>query len=166
MKEYAIIIAAVVLVVAGGLWAVKGRAVQTPGGRACTLEAKLCPDGSAVGRTGPNCEFAACPPYGPVSVETRIGKEVSGLGVRITPLAVIEDSRCPVDVMCIQAGTVRVRARLVSGLGEATQEFKLGQSITTEAERITLTEVFPQRMAGTSVRDSEYVFQFEIAKRQ
>ena len=29
--------------------------------RACTMEAKLCPDGSAVGRTGPNCEFAACP---------------------------------------------------------------------------------------------------------
>ena len=28
---------------------------------ACTMEAKLCPDGSAVGRTGPNCEFAACP---------------------------------------------------------------------------------------------------------
>jgi putative hemolysin len=28
---------------------------------ACTMEAKLCPDGSAVGRVGPNCEFAACP---------------------------------------------------------------------------------------------------------
>jgi hypothetical protein len=30
-------------------------------GIACTADAKLCPDGSAVGRTGPNCEFAACP---------------------------------------------------------------------------------------------------------
>lgn len=28
---------------------------------ACTLEAKLCPDGSYVGRVGPNCEFAPCP---------------------------------------------------------------------------------------------------------
>ena len=28
---------------------------------ACTEEAKICPDGSAVGRTGPNCEFAPCP---------------------------------------------------------------------------------------------------------
>jgi len=27
----------------------------------CTTEAKLCPDGSAVGRTGPKCEFAKCP---------------------------------------------------------------------------------------------------------
>jgi hypothetical protein len=28
---------------------------------ACTEEAKICSDGSAVGRTGPNCEFAPCP---------------------------------------------------------------------------------------------------------
>ncbi len=34
---------------------------QSDTGVACTMEAKLCPDGSAVGRTGPNCEFAACP---------------------------------------------------------------------------------------------------------
>lgn len=28
---------------------------------ACTQEALICPDGSAVGRSGPNCEFAPCP---------------------------------------------------------------------------------------------------------
>lgn len=28
---------------------------------ACTEDAKLCPDGSSVGRIGPNCEFAPCP---------------------------------------------------------------------------------------------------------
>jgi len=27
---------------------------------ACTLEAKICPDGSSVRRTGPSCEFSAC----------------------------------------------------------------------------------------------------------
>lgn len=27
----------------------------------CTMDAKLCPDGSYVGRIGPNCEFATCP---------------------------------------------------------------------------------------------------------
>lgn len=35
-------------------------ATPSPEGVACTMEAKLCPDGSAVGRSGPNCEFAAC----------------------------------------------------------------------------------------------------------
>ena len=28
---------------------------------ACTMEAKLCPNGSYVARSGPNCEFATCP---------------------------------------------------------------------------------------------------------
>jgi hypothetical protein len=28
---------------------------------ACTMEAKICPNGSAVGRSGPKCEFAPCP---------------------------------------------------------------------------------------------------------
>jgi len=34
---------------------------RAPQQAACTAEAKLCPDGSYVGRTGPSCEFAQCP---------------------------------------------------------------------------------------------------------
>ena len=29
-------------------------------GKSCTMDAKICPDGTSVGRTGPNCEFAPC----------------------------------------------------------------------------------------------------------
>ncbi len=37
--------------------------LNPPGGVACTLEAKICPDGSAVGRNSSNsCEFDPCPP--------------------------------------------------------------------------------------------------------
>lgn len=35
---------------------------------ACTKEAKICPDGSAVGRIGPNCAFAACPTTQPIPI--------------------------------------------------------------------------------------------------
>ncbi len=28
---------------------------------ACTMDAKICPDGTAVGRVPPSCEFAPCP---------------------------------------------------------------------------------------------------------
>lgn len=28
---------------------------------ACTMEAKICPDGTAIGRSGPDCEFTPCP---------------------------------------------------------------------------------------------------------
>ncbi len=53
------IIIIIVLLLAGYFIYQSYTAQQKP--VACTMEAKICPDGSAVGRTGPNCEFASCP---------------------------------------------------------------------------------------------------------
>lgn len=39
----------------------EGPSDSIPEGVACTMDAKICPDGSAVGRSGPNCEFDPCP---------------------------------------------------------------------------------------------------------
>lgn len=36
---------------------------------ACTEEAFICPDGGAVGRVGPECEFAPCPTETPCPAE-------------------------------------------------------------------------------------------------
>jgi len=65
--KYILIVVVLAAIVSGGIlgyqywWAPKEEAknIQKPVG--CTQEAKVCPDGSAVGRTGPNCEFAQCP---------------------------------------------------------------------------------------------------------
>ena len=53
---------AAVLLLAGGVYFVYQRFTKPVDtvGTECTAEAKLCPDGSSVGRTGPNCEFAKC----------------------------------------------------------------------------------------------------------
>lgn len=61
MRKYVVVTGALALAVVVGLWAMNARIAKAPGGQACTQEAKLCPDGSAVGRVGPNCEFAPCP---------------------------------------------------------------------------------------------------------
>ena len=46
----------------GAYWYFSGAAtVITEEPVFCTMDAKMCPDGSYVGRTGPKCEFAACP---------------------------------------------------------------------------------------------------------
>ncbi len=47
-------------------------------GRVCTMEAKMCPDGSFVGRMGPNCEFPVCPGAGNGSNNSEV--DVSGSG--------------------------------------------------------------------------------------
>ncbi len=50
----------------------------TPAPVACTQEAKQCPDGSFVGRTGPQCQFAECPKVAPVPpTKSELGK-ISG----------------------------------------------------------------------------------------
>jgi len=43
------------------IWRLSVKAGDLNAGTACTMEAKICPDGSGVGRSGPNCEFAPCP---------------------------------------------------------------------------------------------------------
>lgn len=95
----------------------------------------------------------------------RIGERISLLGVSVTPLSVLEDSRCPANVNCIQAGTVRISVKLESALGTATQEFKLGQPVTTEAEAVTLLSVAPEKISTQEVQPSEYQFTFRVEKR-
>lgn len=66
----ALVLLAVVGVVGYFLGQMNNRTAVAPSlpeeGVACTLDAKICPDGSSVGRVGPNCEFAECPglPFG------------------------------------------------------------------------------------------------------
>ncbi|HCR52026.1 TPA: hypothetical protein DIV48_00060 [Candidatus Kaiserbacteria bacterium] len=61
MNKYAVLIGAIALALVAVLWIRTNVAKAPGGGQACTMEAKLCPDGSYVGRTGPQCEFSACP---------------------------------------------------------------------------------------------------------
>ncbi|HCJ52252.1 MAG: hypothetical protein A2898_03320 [Candidatus Kerfeldbacteria bacterium RIFCSPLOWO2_01_FULL_48_11] len=85
-----ILIAIIVLAlgVAGGYYIgsqqEKGNVNETNVNRgiACALEAKLCQDGSAVGRIPPNCEFAKCP-----------GEDSSQSGIRGI---VLSGPQCPV----------------------------------------------------------------------
>lgn len=61
---------------------------------ACTMEAKVCPDGSAVGRTGPNCEFAPCPEIPEAPSEEPIVIDAPQSGASITsPVSVSGTAR-------------------------------------------------------------------------
>ncbi|TSC62816.1 MAG: hypothetical protein G01um101448_365 [Parcubacteria group bacterium Gr01-1014_48] len=63
-----ILIASILIIIAAGGWyflfrkQIVNRNPDDGGTHVvCTQDAKLCPDGSYVSRTGPNCEFAPCP---------------------------------------------------------------------------------------------------------
>jgi hypothetical protein len=70
--EIAIVICVLVAFIAGGvIWFLAKQNIQMPESqlKMCTSEAKICPDGSAVVRTGANCEFSQCPTAGKISTQ-------------------------------------------------------------------------------------------------
>lgn len=254
----------IALALAGAFYTFFGSSL--PGSRqgtACPADARQCPDGTYVGRTGPACEFATCPsgvpsaevgPVGTVTGQLSLGATTyvgtvearnasgalvataqsnttgtyvlklaageyqitargttatvqcarvhtsvktgvvataniactsgSGAGkpfsvevstgfaqavtagpITITPMTLIEDSRCPVSVQCIQAGTVRIKAMVKSASGTSEMTLALGTPSTTEAETITLIGVYPGKSAGKTVPNSAYQFTFHVASR-
>ncbi len=132
---------------------------------ACTADAKICPDGSAVGRIPPSCEFAACPVVdmpNTATVTASLKQAVNALDLRLTPLTVLEDSRCPVDVVCIQAGTVKLTLRITTGATGTEETIGLGETLPFEGHTITLKEVTPAPRASQSIEPQNYRFTFKV----
>lgn len=98
----------------------------------------------------------------PVQITTKIDQGASALGVKIMPVMVLEDSRCPADVVCIQAGTVRVRALVTYAKGEEEREFKLGQAASVGGVEATLVDVKPYPYAGKPTAPADYEFTWEV----
>lgn len=154
---------------------------------ACTKEAQICADGSSVYRTGTNCEFAACkegskpskPTSSPTSVPTtqtpsnaskvsviaRYNETVTVLGVSITPLLILEDSRCPSDAQCVSAGNITLQTRIQSVATTTDQFLEIGKAYTTATEIITLTAVSPQPKINQPIGSTLYRFTFEVKKK-
>lgn len=97
-------------------------------------------------------------------IETKIGHGETALGVRIEPLELLEDSRCPEDVQCVWAGTVRVRVRVTTVTGETEQEFTLGEPVLLGGAEVTLTSVEPSPRSDSQFPPSTYRFHFAIKK--
>lgn len=136
----------------------------------CTMEVKLCPDGSYVGRSGPGCAFALCPKASidvPVSGNSAaLHQTVTVNKVQITPLGSIEDSRCPAQVQCIQAGTVKVSVRLESNGGIQVMPMSIGIPVLFLDKKVTLVSVVPiAKIASKNGAGSEYRFTFSVTNR-
>jgi len=84
----AIIIILVVVLIGGGAVYYYYATKTQPKSAACTEEAKVCPDGSSVGRTGPNCEFATCPAIDFVQPADETAEVKKGNVIEIDPQAI------------------------------------------------------------------------------
>jgi hypothetical protein len=153
--------------------------------RACTEEAKMCPDGSSVSRGGPNCEFAECPKVitqttvitsnttqntnvviPNIANTTKLNKKIIINGVSITPIELVSDSRCAVDVQCVWAGTVEIRVRLESGKNIQESRLTLGSSVKFLNTNIEFKNVLPPPYSKVSIKPTDYYFEFAMTSAQ
>ncbi|HRH20890.1 MAG TPA: hypothetical protein PLE81_09680 [Brevundimonas sp.] len=84
--------------------------------------------------------------------------------LRIIPLEVVEDSRCPTDVDCVWAGRLVVRVMIQSSaFPTRTESMELGRGIALEdARSLTITAAEPDRVSGVAVRPSDYRLTFTL----
>lgn len=87
-------------------------------------------------------------------------------GLMLTVKEVIEDSRCPSDVVCIQAGTVRVRAEIKTAESAAPKEqtLVLGEEAEAYGIKVKLSRVEPAPVSTVKIKQEDYRFTFEVAK--
>lgn len=100
-----------------------------------------------------------------VSVKARVGVPVQALGETITIRKVLEDSRCPADVQCIQAGTMRLDALVRGGMGDGQITLELGKTGTTEVNAFRFVSATPARTSGEEIAEADYEFTLEVTRR-
>jgi len=120
---------------------------------------------SAPSKAGSASTASAAPkyyyPYGTLTLSVN---EVAGFkdGLSMRPVQIVEDSRCPADVECIQAGTVRVSLKTSINDLPAYQTVTLGKSVQIHGDTITLVSVAPARMKDSTPAEGAYRLTFKI----
>ena len=92
----------------------------------------------------------------------RIDESVAVGPLQLTPVKLLEDSRCPTGVQCISAGRVRVSVRID---GAEPVELTQGQPLSVSAGTLTLVETYPERRKDWTLYPDEYRFGFTLTRQ-
>ena len=84
--------------------------------------------------------------------------------LRVTPRQLLEDSRCPADVQCVWAGTVRLRVEVAGRSGARMADLALGTPATVDGALLALASVAPEKRAADPVVPAAYRFTFAIRR--
>ena len=80
----------------------------------------------------------------------------------VTPLSIVEDSRCAAAVVCVQAGTVRVSTRLETGGRARTETLKLDDPVDSGAGCVVLAKVEPYPVQPGSIAPGDYRLTYRV----
>ena len=86
---------------------------------------------------------------------TRVGALV------VTPQALVEDSRCPINARCVWAGRLVLKTRIDGAGWRETVDLTLGQPYATHGTGLALVSAEPGKMAGSPPSPPANLFGFE-----
>ncbi len=111
--------------------------------------------------------LTACATMPPASAgpTAAIGQVAMVDNVRIRPIELVEDSRCPATVQCVWAGRVVVRARMTGDGWTQIRDFELGVPQAVDRYRIALIQAEPQKAAPGPIDPRAYRFTFALSGR-
>ena len=112
---------------------------------------------AALALTG--CATALARPAAHSPQVAALGSTIVAGAMRITPIAVIEDSRCPAKTQCVWAGRVVVRVTISSLTAKLTREMTVGQPVSIGGKDVTLVAVSPAK-TSTPIKPAAYRFTF------
>lgn len=92
----------------------------------------------------------------------RLGESTYVDGPLVSPMRVIEDSRCPINARCVWAGRVILRVQVSGGSWLRTMDLTLGEPQQVADGALTLVSVTPDQVAGADqeIEPEEYRFSF------
>lgn len=114
--------------------------------------------GLAACATVPAADTGSAVQAGP---DASFGQVATVDGLRIRPVRVVEDSRCPINARCIWAGRMILHVE-VDGRGNrgAGLDLTLGEPVTLGSGRLALVAAEPGRTAGAETDPAAYRFTF------
>ena len=97
------------------------------------------------------------------SVDAKLGQTVNVGGPKVTPLVILEDSRCPMEARCIWAGRVRLSVRVTTGAGTMVRELASDRPLQVADGLLVLQSTIPPRSTQRTLAPSDYRFTFKFS---
>jgi hypothetical protein len=99
------------------------------------------------------------------SNQLHVGQSKNINGIQVTLNSIIQDSRCPIDVQCIQAGNITANLTLKSLDNVTLIQMISNQVYTFDSRSISITTVNPAAHSKTVINPKEYIVGFEVSKK-
>lgn len=94
-------------------------------------------------------------------------KKAGGTGLKVKFISVVEDSRCPKDVNCIQAGNAKIKIQISDWRGSKTAIINTTSGPTGDnygGFTVNLTELTPLPLSAKKTNLARYRATFEVQR--